>query len=328
MCAGRLGPRRYQIAQRFDPEPLCIRTPKGYLLDSLCTSDSNAVPTIHHHDMVKRLFMRALASGGRSTRSGVAEWDVSGNCQSPIYRLISARPPKRGRDGFIVVGPGRPKPVSVELTVRCRKCDKCRMMRKLNWAGRARVEWQTAARTWLGTLTLRPDAAALMLSRARRLATAKGLDYDALSFGEQFVRLHNECGKELTLAIKRMRERYPSSPFRYMAVAEQHKSGMPHYHMLIHESDPDGPLKYVHLAGDTARQIAPLWTWGFTKWNLVHDERGATYSAKYLSKTTAARVRASVDYGVPPMPASPHRGGAGVENPEPAQRPGATPRVD
>lgn len=247
--------------------------------------------------MVTRLAARALASGGEAIAFGRVAWHIAGNCRAPVHREVSARPPKDGSGPMIIVGPGRPKPVTVELTVRCRKCDNCRLMRKLDWAARAKAEFRLSARTWLSTLTLRPSALALFLARARALAHAKGSDYDLLPYGEQFVRLHNECGKELTLAIKRMRERYPDVPFRYMAVAEQHKSGVPHYHMLIHESDPDCPLKHVHLAGDAARQIAPLWTWGFSKFNLVLDEKGATYSAKYLSKSTAARVRASVDYG-------------------------------
>lgn len=250
--------------------------------------------------MVARLFTRAVAAGATVARPGVAEWRISGNCTDPVLRIVRARPPAKARGARIIVGPGRPKPLTVELTVRCRKCDKCRMMRKLDWAARARVEYQTAARTWLGTLTLSPASHAIMLSRARVAAHKRGLDLDLLAYGEQFVRLHNECSKEITLAIKRMRARYPQAPFRYMAVAEQHKSGLPHYHLLIHEQNPDGPLKYVHLAGDAARQIEPMWTWGFTKFNLVHDEKGATYSAKYLSKSTAARVRASIDYGLPP----------------------------
>ena len=66
-------------------------------------------------------------------------------------------------------------------------------------------------------------------------------------------------------------------------------SGLPHYHLLVHEQAPGATEERV---------LRQEWsTLGFSKFRLVHDERGASYAAKYLAKSTAARVRASKDYG-------------------------------
>lgn len=155
------------------------------------------------------------------------------------------------------------------------------------WEQRAKAEVQAAQRTWFGTLTLRPEAHATMGSRARVRLSRQGIDFDALPFGEQFLERHREINVEITKYLKRVRKQSPLG-FRYLLVVEHHKSGLPHYHMLVHEL-VDGAVKYAVLADQ--------WQLGFEKWKVVADMRQATYLCKYLSKATIARVRASVAYG-------------------------------
>lgn len=154
------------------------------------------------------------------------------------------------------------------------------------WSTRAKAETQAAKRTWFGTLTLRPEAHVIMRSRARvRLAT-QGIDFDSLPIGEQFILHHHQCSIEITKYLKRVRKE-SAAQFRYLLVAEHHQSGLPHYHVLIHE----------HVGAVKHATLAKQWLLGFEKYRLVTDLREATYLCKYLSKATVARVRASVRYG-------------------------------
>lgn len=156
------------------------------------------------------------------------------------------------------------------------------------WEHRARAEVQIAPRTWFGTLTLRPEAHATIGARCRARLARQGIDFDALPFGEQFEERHRMIGVEITKYLKRVRK--ASAPgFRYLLVCEHHKSGLPHYHLLIHEIE-DGCVKSATLASQ--------WQLGFEQWRLLSDLRQATYLCKYLSKATVARVRASGRYGI------------------------------
>lgn len=276
-----------------------------------------------HHDRLARLIADALTRG--ATRKGVSrvEWDVAGRCMAPVPREIHSRPGAGARDPddvrvdetlaklqalfpgaeierdgrppdrrrksekYIHVRPGTKFPLTLLMYTRCRKCDWCRKQRAKMWSLRARSETAAAARTWFGTLTLKPEAHHTMLSRARVKIAKQGLDYEALSIGEQFTLRHVECSIEITKYLKRIRKE-SSARFRYLLVAEHHKSGLPHYHVLIHET-VSGSIKH--------RTLSSQWPLGFEKWRVVTDLREATYLCKYLSKATVARVRASVAYG-------------------------------
>lgn len=271
--------------------------------------------------VLRRLCQQALQNGGRQHSAVRWSWDVSGNCQEPVVRELHARPspdhrtplrkggtfysldatldgaqaqghevgPDRPRQRrYITVAPGTSAPLTLELTVRCRRCDPCRAIRRRMWTARAKRETGEAVRTWFGTLTLRPEVHFVHLSRARQRLALQGVDYDTLSYHEQFVQLHNQSSRELTLMLKRVRKA-TGSPFKFMLVAEAHRSGLPHYHMLIHEQDAAKPIRKAVLDKN--------WPCGFVKWRLVRELGEATYLCKYLSKSTAARVRASVRYG-------------------------------
>jgi hypothetical protein len=70
-------------------------------------------------------------------------------------------------------------------------------------------------------------------------------------------------------------------------VAERHKTGAPHLHVLVHEVSPV-PVRWADLSG--------CWHWGFSKWNPA-DAKAVGYVVKYLTKQVDARVRASLRYG-------------------------------
>jgi hypothetical protein len=183
------------------------------------------------------------------------------------------------------------------------------------------AEVSQAERTWFVTLTLSPEhQARAHLTACHRLA-GLGSDFDDLTAAEQFRERHNAISPWLTLWMKRVRkvaatdhrqsarkaegcpatrgarcECHPladfSVPFRYALVAEAHKSGLPHYHMLISENDDAKPLR--------ARHLKESWRCGFMNVKLVAQEeknRAVAYVCKYLSKSALARVRASVGYG-------------------------------
>lgn len=156
------------------------------------------------------------------------------------------------------------------------------------WTARAVAEVQAAARTWFGTLTFRPDAQVRFMNLARERLRHQGLDYDALAFGDQFAELVRHAGAEVTMYLKRVRKEAGTS-FRYLCVAEHHKSGLPHFHLLVHEQQ-SGDLKHAILSKQWQRC-------GFEKWRLASTHAEAAYLCKYLSKTSVARVRASERYG-------------------------------
>lgn len=213
--------------------------------------------------------------------------DHSGNCMSPVILELHGRPETRMRKRLVL--PKEGKHMTVVMEVRCRQCENCLKARSAHWRMRILSEADASARTWLGTLTVEPNERVKSISRCRLAMHKQGLDFDALAPDDQFAQIHADLSKEVTRYLKRVRKQ-SGAPLRYIAVAEAHKSGFPHFHMLVHESDPDQPVRWKHLS---------IWKLGFSKWNLVpvEDRRGLTYCAKYLSKSLNARVRASLHYG-------------------------------
>lgn len=158
---------------------------------------------------------------------------------------------------------------------------------------------QAQGRTWFLTLTLSPQAHSTMANRARLRLAGQGIDFDTLPHASAFAERNREVGREITLYLKRIRKE-SASALRYCLVAEAHKSGLPHYHALVHEVDFDNPVRASTLKGQ--------WKLGFSQCKLVaqgDERRTANYVAKYLSKDAASRVRASAGYGHQPDEKSP-----------------------
>lgn len=158
----------------------------------------------------------------------------------------------------------------------------CLRQRAKLWRERAEVECRKASRTWFGTLSLRPDEhyRALLCARVGTGSTA----------AEEFAARNRMIQKWITLWVKRVRAE-SGARIRILVVCEAHKSGLPHYHALIHECSPSERVRERTLRGQ--------WPHGFSMFKLVNPAKGSAvgYVCKYLSKSNLARVRASVRYG-------------------------------
>lgn len=197
---------------------------------------------------------------------------------------------------------GYPDPIAVKLGMeddsasaqrlfaRCRKCGPCLAHRSYLWRCRAVEECRVANRTWFGTLTLAPDHAFRFQAMAARRYERRACEGVAsLSPAERFAIVAKAVSPELTKWLKRVREK-TGARLRYLLVCEAHKSGIPHWHLLLHEMDFRSAPKAV---------LEEQWRLGFSHWRLVPrgDARAAGYAAKYLAKSAQTRVRASQHYG-------------------------------
>lgn len=246
---------------------------------------------VHRTETVETIVRDFAGSWGTSPLSAsLRKWSIdhSGNCSSPVTIELHGRPETKDRKHLVL--PKEGKHMTAIMDVRCRQCPECLRARAAHWRLRIMSEADASTRTWFGTLTVDPEHRMQSLTRMRSYLDKQGVDYDSLEPGERWREMHRDLSLEVTRWLKRVRKR-SGSVLRYIAIAEAHKSGHPHFHVLIHEKDPDQFVRWKHLH-DT-------WTYGFSKWNLVDqlDRRKLTYCAKYLSKDISSRVRASVRYG-------------------------------
>lgn len=239
------------------------------------------------------LAARAISDGARRPSMARLEWLKAEGCSNPGLLEFTARSyPADRRTRMAAIGPGHGHAVLLDVEIPCRKCDGCMKRRSTLWWFRARNECRQAERNWFGTLTLSPDKHHLMLSRARARLIGKGTDFDKLDSVERFALHHAEISKEITLWLKRLRKQ-KDVRFRYVIVVEAHKSGLPHYHCLLHEVTTT-PLRHAVLSNS--------WPHGFVHFKLVDDtDKTVSYVCKYLAKSALARVRASVSYGIDPL---------------------------
>lgn len=265
-----------------------------------------------HHDNLQRLIARGIGNGMERLSAMRWRWDISGDCRSGYSRLLYARPEggRRGRtivwrntiwgrrlrwvekpgERHVTVAPGSPIPYELEIVTRCRRCDRCRRARSSLWRMRAKQEIALSTRTWFGTATLKPAMQMLYLNRARHVSARQGIDFDALDPDERFRENVRAISPDVTKYLKRVRKN-SGAPIRYLWVAERHKSGLPHFHMLVHEMSEALPVRHSVLT--------EAWWLGFTRFKLIEGTQAAGYVSKYLSKDACARVRASLHYGNP-----------------------------
>lgn len=227
---------------------------------------------------VADLRYRGIADG---TGSGL-ETSFAGNCETPVYMYMAGLPDQT-LDQLGIRQLGR---TTTHLYVRCRKCPACLKQRGRVWRARATAETLAARRTWFGTLTLHPDRATQARYAAdRALQNAISDRCDPTNI---FKAMCNEVTPEITRWLKRLRKN-SGALVRYMLVAERHKSGMPHWHCLIHEYSGAVPKR-------TAQEA---WRYGFSQFKLVdeNDTKAVRYVCKYVAKEASARIRASRHYG-------------------------------
>lgn len=251
--------------------------------------------TQRHEDVrtVRRLQAVALEHGAQVTRPGVVKWDAAGRCESPYYVERVGRSSAHPTEFHKVLGDAKHKGLAaIDMRVACRKCPACLRKRAALWRYRAEQEINRSSRTWFGTITLRPDQHYLMMCRAAVRLRGRGVAFDELGSAEQFEARHTEIAREITLWLKRVRKN-SGAKLRYILVAEAHKTGLPHYHMLLHEMSPLHPIRH--------RILAEGWHLGFSNFKLVPTDdasrKVAGYVCKYLTKSASARVRASERYG-------------------------------
>lgn len=257
---------------------------------------------VRHIKDLSRLVAHALWDGAEQTSPTSWKWDLARGCEDPRTFTVEGRhvelfgrdkwgaQPLMGKFGANAL----PDVTSdapamwVDMSTRCRKCGWCLKARASMWSFRARAEIQASSRTWFGTLTLRPEEHFRALCKAEAAALARGTAWADLSPAEQFKARHAVISEEITKWLKRIRKE-SESRLRYCLTAEAHKSGLPHYHILIHERWLGGQ---VH-----ERTLRRQWKLGHSKFNIAENGGAAWYVAKYLAKASEARVRASARYG-------------------------------
>jgi len=180
--------------------------------------------------------------------------------------------------------------MTVELTVPCRHCPACLRARAGLWRARGIAETRVWPRTWFGTLTLNPGEQFRTLMAAQVRARQRCTPYEGESEDRKFALHVSAIGPEIGRFLKRVRKN-TGARIRYLLVAEAHKSGAPHFHMLVHQCTHDELVRYDDLKSQ--------WHLGFSQWKLT-DEKSASYVCKYLAKSARARVRASQAYGETP----------------------------
>lgn len=233
------------------------------------------------HSEVATLIGTALSAGGRMVARTICEWDVSNGCSNPVLMEFVGRPPAQEGEKMVMIAAGTKTTLRLDMYVACRKCAVCIRRRRRLWTVRAAAEISQANRTWFTTLTLQP--ARLFL--AETVAKTRDIGYDERSQDEQDRARFAVVAEEIQRFLKRIRKN-SKAKLRYLCVQELHKSGQPHYHLLIHEVE--GTL--------TKAVLQAAWRWGFSQAKLT-DPRTAIYVCKYLSKSEGARVRASLGYG-------------------------------
>lgn len=245
---------------------------------------------------VDGLIRGAFASGAVSTyrvgrEGGVSvDADMFGRCENPIEISRTAVTRNRVTGEAEVRISSDTERHTVNAKLRCRKCWTCLRARGKYWREAAQREMlksiTVGARNWFGTLTLSPEHQAEATYAAQ---CAVGMDaFAKLTELERLPLRHHAVSKALTLALKRLRKELGAGAVRYLIVCEAHKSGLPHYHMLLHECSQKTPIRKSSLND--------FWRLGFSQWRLAKPEACA-YVAKYLSKAALARVRASQHYG-------------------------------
>lgn len=229
-----------------------------------------------------RLYVAAYEAGAERTSIVGQLWNLAGRCSNPYRVELGGRP-----EGLLGQRDADVYPEYLMIDTRCRRCPACLRFRSWVWRSRAEIETRLAPRSWFGTLTLSPEAQYKHGLRAAQAAARNGDDFEELEPEAQFRLRHNSISKEVTKYLKRIRER-SGAVLRYFLVAEAHKSGLPHYHLMLHEVFIDRPVRKALLE----RQ----WREGYASYKLA-DTATASYVAKYLSKSNMARVRASIRYG-------------------------------
>lgn len=177
----------------------------------------------------------------------------------------------------------------LNIAAACRRCAGCLDHKRKLWGARAYGETIRAHRTWFGTLTFTPNLHDQALRIAMSRTWEDGVDYCKLTEAQQLAVNAEVLYAPIQRFVKRLRKQ--GSAFRYLIVPEPHKSGLVHFHVLFHETDPDKPLRKA--------QLEEQWRAGISHWRVVQTGKKSAvwYVCKYLSKEAEYKPRASTQYG-------------------------------
>ena len=226
---------------------------------------------------------------GKATRSDeTGNWEVeyAGDCKRPLrVRQHALKPDLRAA-----------------YIVRCRKCATCRRAMRNYWGYAAMNQTVLSAakglRTWFGTLTLKPELQEILLLRAMKRSKEPSAEWwKVVECEERYKLVCNEFLREVQKYWKRLRNEGHS--FKYIAVFERHKSGLPHAHFLLHELEQPIRKSVLRAKWEELGFFSASLVGGCAR-NAAAPENAAWYVVKYLSKTNQTRVRASKGY-VPEM---------------------------
>lgn len=191
-------------------------------------------------------------------------------CQRPYEVTLQSAPPQNTTSPYVFLNCSTAQNRWLLISAPCRKCQQCLENRRKLWTQRAKQEILNSHRTWFCTYTISPEW------RYR---------FSLQSGSRRFHDAYPVISKEMTKYFKRLRK--AGYKFRYMMVAEAHKNGYPHIHVLCHEVSTPIPK----------RVLQQHWPYGFTTVKLACP-KASHYVAKYLAKDTRARIRASQRYGM------------------------------
>jgi hypothetical protein len=254
---------------------------------------------------VRAATIAALEKGASLLTPTYATWDIQGPCIRPInldqegYGHLQTSWKGVTAGGATEDQTEWQQNRTLSAMVPCRQCSACLKARMVLWGRRSAAEWERGSalglRAWFGTLTFGPAARFRFLSQTRARLDRSGCLLEGLNPVDRFAEQHRETGPEVTKYLKRLRKgneakKYNSVRFKYMLSVEPHKDWSPHYHLMVHEVSDLMPIRKTALEGH--------WPHGHVQWRLVKDAKAAFYAAKYLSKFSIARVRASREYGV------------------------------
>lgn len=237
----------------------------------------------------KRLAAKAALQGGQLSATRF-QLDVRGVCIDPRTVRFTAEKPHAASNRVLKVW--------IDTAVPCGLCDLCRWSKRVMWRDRMLEETLRSNRTWFLTLTARKEMQDYWLVQAKGYASSKGEAWATLTEKQRGRYLARQGWLDVQKYIKRLRKAAgPFCKIRHICVVEFHKSGKPHFHLLIHEVGYE-PLR--------KRLIEACWRLsgrdrGFTNCKLVRNPVDAVeYIAKYIAKdgmSNGARIPCSLGYG-------------------------------
>lgn len=208
-------------------------------------------------------------------------------CDNPVYVELHGRKVRKDLRGDLYDPAGGGGATGASLWAPCRHCEKCLFVRKQRIMRNMAKEIAASERTWLVTLTYRPDQRLKLIKRANlRSGEPRGSPGHAAAVTKCVL-------DDVSAYLKRLRAastKRIGAKLRMCCIVEDHKDGMPHAHMLIHCSKVEMDKRLLRKGN---------WGRGFVDARLA-DKDAAVYLAKYLQKGPR-KFRASVRYGSPQL---------------------------